>query len=392
MKKPIAAVAAVALGAGLALVGVVTPATATPTIPAEFCEAVYETQPNPDHVAAVEEVSHIVHHDAVTETIHHEAIYRTEWKYSKHGGPGFAWVDNDEFKYVKDGVGTDEKPRHGTFYERTQNTRQVEVTAAWDETIEVTAAWDETVIDTPASDAIGEPTIEVYKGDWCEGWFTSSTTFLTLNPQNADDVSWPQTILGSGKIAPDCDVQVQQDYWAGWREQIEAILADGILSRTNGIPEDSQVVKEWTFVDGGDCPVIEEPQPEYVTPLPPTFDDFCGTKDDAVNIPADTEDSWYESFDNRVDGVGEVTVTQHLNEGFIFPRDAISTWIHVFSDEACPITEEPEEPVTPVTTTNTGTLANTGLDAGPSWALIAALLALVAGGSIGAYRLSKRSN
>ena len=65
--------------------------------------------------------------------IHHDAVTHTEWKYEKHGGEGHIWVDNDTYKYVKNGVGTNTKPSSGTYYERTEDTRTVTDHAAWDE-------------------------------------------------------------------------------------------------------------------------------------------------------------------------------------------------------------------------------------------------------------------
>jgi LPXTG-motif cell wall-anchored protein len=185
IRKPIAtALAAVLLGGSLAVASVlpaaatyeecvpqeawteVTPDIEHPAVGEEFI-----TIENPDYVPAVEEVSHIVHHEAVTETVHHEAVTHTEWKYSKHGGWGFIWVDNDTFKYIKgDGTGTDEKPRYGEFYERTQHTREVTDTEAWDEVVVVTEAWDEKVIDVEAQPAQGEPTIEIENPDYVAAW------------------------------------------------------------------------------------------------------------------------------------------------------------------------------------------------------------------------------
>lgn len=91
--------------------------------------------PNPDYVPGW------------TETIEHPAEYKTLWKYTKHGGHGFIWVDNDTWKYIdSDGNGSDKKPGKGvTYYERTQHTKQEKVKNAWTETIEHPAQGEETI-------------------------------------------------------------------------------------------------------------------------------------------------------------------------------------------------------------------------------------------------------
>lgn len=60
-----------------------------------------------------------------------EAVYGTEYKYSRHGGPGELWLPNNTYKYVlADGTGTDAKPSSGVYYERTSSTRSVLITPA----------------------------------------------------------------------------------------------------------------------------------------------------------------------------------------------------------------------------------------------------------------------
>ena len=135
------------------------PAQGSPTI----------TVPNPAYVPATPDQATIVHHDAVT---------RTEWKYAKHGGRGEIWVDNDTFKYVdKYGTGSNVKPPYGDYFERTQKTRIVTVTDAWDEPVVIpgTPAVGEPTIEVPnpyyvpavpGTPAIGEPTVEVPNPDY----------------------------------------------------------------------------------------------------------------------------------------------------------------------------------------------------------------------------------
>lgn len=128
------------------------PAQGTPTI----------VIPNPDYVPGWTET---IEHPAEYVTVHHEAEYKTLWKYTKHGGHGFIWVDNDDYKYIVDGVGTNDKPEwweFKTFYERTQHTKQELVKEAYDEQVLVKDAWTET-IEHPAQ---GEETIEVTNPDY----------------------------------------------------------------------------------------------------------------------------------------------------------------------------------------------------------------------------------
>lgn len=74
---------------------------------------------------------------------------------------------------------------------------------------------------------------------------------LDTPPVDASDVSWPQTYVGAGQVAPtQCGVWYQQDQYKGTRAEIDAILADSTL--TYG--EDFDVIETWKFVYGGDCP------------------------------------------------------------------------------------------------------------------------------------------
>lgn len=91
-------------------------------------------------------------------------------------------------------------------------------------------------------------------------------------------------------------------------------------------------------------PVVVEP--EFVTPLSPTFDEFCSVDRDAVNVPEDTDAYYYELDDQRVDGVGVVTVDVFANEGYAFGEETVTSWSHDFTNEACPttVTETPAPP------------------------------------------------
>lgn len=89
-------------------------------------------------------------------------------------------------------------------------------------------------------------------------WIVSEV--YTANPQNADDVAWPQTYLGAGQlVAPTCDTWVQQDHYQGTRAQIDAVTADGILERNGDWYEDGAIgMGQWVFVYSGAC---ETPPP-----------------------------------------------------------------------------------------------------------------------------------
>lgn len=69
--------------------------------------------------------------------------------------------------------------------------------------------------------------------------------------------TWPQT-LDTGACGSSW---LQIDLYRGRQSAIDAILADGQLTKTNGVPEDSQVVQSWRYVAQAAC----EPEP---TPTP----------------------------------------------------------------------------------------------------------------------------
>lgn len=363
MKKILAALTALAFGSGLALVAVAMPASATtPTIPDAYCSPVFETQPNPDYIPEVLEISHVeivTDSPEILEVSHTEYLYKqlvtgkTKWQDSLTWNPGLGWYYAHETRSVID-VAYSPAVTH-----------------------------EETIIDVAYQAPVGEPTIEVQTGEWCEGWWTSQTTFLNENPQGADDVSWPQTILGAGKLAAECGQQLQLDFWAGTRAQIEAIIADGQLSRVDGTPEDSQVVKAWEFAEGPVCvPVKPEPRPY---------------SDQGSEFTCELVTEWTE------EGVFDLTLIENVwveNELPTFERhstERVPTEAELLARgcveaEEPPVVNEPpvEEPVTPAKVSTPDGLAYTSLNPGVSWALMAALAALIAGSTIGAYRLSRR--
>ena len=153
----------------------------------------YTTEDNPDYVPATPDT---------TETVHHDAVTHLEWKYTKHGGYGFIWVNNNTFKYIDQyGNGSNSKPNKGWYYERTQHTRTVVDCEAWDEVITIpgTPAQGEPTIQvwhdgTPAQ---GEPTIQV----WHDG--TPAQGEPTIEVENPEYIpAWTETIEHEAVVCP----------------------------------------------------------------------------------------------------------------------------------------------------------------------------------------------
>lgn len=116
-------------------------------------------------------------------------------------------------------------------------------------------------------------------------------------------------------------------------------------------------------------PVEVDPVPEYteVEYLPPQFVDVCGTENDEVQVPSDTEGVTYS-----VKWINDYTVvvTATVNEGFAFRYGdgalySMVTENYVFDTEPCPSPVDPTPPVAenPVEVpADVETLAETGLD------------------------------
>ena len=125
------------------------PAVGEPTItvdhPAETVDHPAETV---DHPAET------VDHPA--ETIDHPAVTQTQWKYVKHGGHGFVWLDNNDQPKVK----IDDH-----WYQRTSHTQVITISEAWTEVI--TEAWTE-VITEAWTEVITEAWTEVISEAWTE--------------------------------------------------------------------------------------------------------------------------------------------------------------------------------------------------------------------------------
>lgn len=139
---------------------------------------------------------------------------------------------------------------------------------------------------------------------------------------------------------------------------------------------------------GDDCVA-----PLVITAVPPApvFTDKCGTGDDDVMVPADTDEFVYAH--TWTDNTVVVTVT--ATEGHELPEGAADTWKWTFTDEPCsavvPPVKKPEvkKPVVPIVpAVAPRQLASTGVDS-PQFGALAALALLIAGGTavaIGARR------
>ncbi|MGV3564195.1 MAG: hypothetical protein ACO1ON_13035 [Nocardioides sp.] len=122
----------------------------------------------------------------------------------------------------------------------------------------IVAAAALTVI-TPTTAHAGDPIIEVT--EWFsmplpEGGWTAKPTEATA--------TWDQP-HDPDRLA--CGSWWQVDDWKGKKSEIEAILADGMLSMTPEGPEDRNVIQRWDFVEQPPC---AEPEPTQtpVTPAP----------------------------------------------------------------------------------------------------------------------------
>jgi len=373
MKKIISAsLTAALLGSGLVL-ATALPASAA-TVPAEFCAPVYETQPNPDYIPEVPEVSHVetvVITPEVPEVSHTEYLYKQhvtgkeKWRDSLTWNPGIGWYYAGETRTVID---VPYQP------------------AVTEEVV---------VIDVPYQPAVGEPTIQVQTGEHCEVWVTWETTFLVDNPKNDQDVTWPQSFIGFGKIAPVCDQQVQQDRYVGSREAIDAILADDIL--TGNPPEDSGVVKEWLLVDGGKCAPAPL-DPDVVV----TYGEFGGAEPTCetpevtwtrerttVTTPYIVVGDPHSGWSQVLDVENAVTVTETDEETLVVEHDGDCELTPVEEPEE-PV-EEPEEPVSE-TAPPSDKLAYTGASGDSGLFTALALSLLVVGGGFVAFAARRKQH
>lgn len=348
MKKILSAsLAAALLGGGLVLATASSASAAT--VPDESCQAVFETQPNPDYIPEVPEISHV---EVVVDTPEVPEVSHTEYLYKQLITGKEKWLDSLTWN-----------PGLGWYYAH-------ETRVVVDVPYQPAVTHEETVIDQAYQPAVGDPTIQVQTGEHCEVWVTWQTTFLTENPQGANDVTWPQSFIGIGQIAPVCDQQVQQDRYVGSREAIDAILADDTL---DGLPpEDSGVVTSWVLVDGGVC-APEPNAPDVVV----SYGEFGGDTP-TCEVP---EVTWtrerttvttpYVVVGDPHSGWSQVLDTE--NATTVVDTDEV-TEVHVYDGDCTPpATEQPETPVKASSTSQE--LAQTGTDLTPLWAALGGLIA-----------------
>ncbi|GAA1775892.1 hypothetical protein [Agromyces lapidis] len=84
---------------------------------------------------------------------------------------------------------------------------------------------------------------------------------------------------------------------------------------------------EWTFtIDDAPCPPTEVPVGGE-----PTFSDTCGVDNEKLTVPADTDFvDWNHSESN-----GVITVTATAKKDYVFPKDAQTEWTFTIDDSDC---------------------------------------------------------
>ncbi|WP_207454626.1 hypothetical protein [Desertivibrio insolitus] len=82
-------------------------------------------------------------------------------------------------------------------------------------------------------------------------------------------------------------------------------------------------------------------------PLAPVFLDKCGTADDEVILPEDTDEFYYQA--DLEDGMAVVTVI--ARDGYVFGDEAVTSWAHTFTDEPCTVQTVVTPPAPQVTVT-----------------------------------------
>ncbi|MCU1422699.1 MAG: hypothetical protein JWN36_2350, partial [Microbacteriaceae bacterium] len=178
------------------------------------------------------------------------------------------------------------------------------------------------------------------------------------NPDGLTGVGnwWASKPLGtvSSTPAPNPGYQFSwgtlNDYLAAWPNatitQVGYSLGSG--AQGDGVVHSISVGCDTFTFTNADVPV------SYVAPV--TFKDVCGTGDE-INIPTGVSGYHYVTDDQRVLGVGTVTVTAVADAGHSLPGKGSYSWSHTFlsdSDNGC-VAFEGDPTVTPQTC---------GLDAG----------------------------
>lgn len=179
----------------------------------------------------------------------------------------------------------------------------------------------------------------------------------------------------------------------GWGYQQDKVKHDGNLIFPQNItyPNDSGMgwppIYDAKHGELSGLPAcITEPPIEYVTPLPPTFEECTATTAAKVNVPTDTPQVKY----TRTDAVGtngtlvRIIATPALSN-VEFPAQTASTWQFEVTDKPCPTpTETPVPPTeTPVPTQE---LAETGFKEDVLWPMFWVALATMVLGLVLALR------
>ena len=224
---------------------VYTPAVGKPTM--------IVTVPNPDYKPAVPEVAEVSHTDYrakryVVDAPAQEAVFKTQWKYVKHGGHGEIWVDNNNAKYV-DGNGNPVDFWDYPKYERTSKTRQVEVSPA----IPEQGHWEENHF-------------HEHPGD---GWTILSESkhvtqeYVPGSPAEGSETI-EQEVTNPDYVAP--------TYTPGYHKEIPAKYIPAVGSKTITIdnPDYQPATPEIPGTDAVGEPTIVVPNPEYVPAVPGT--------------------------------------------------------------------------------------------------------------------------
>jgi hypothetical protein len=79
----------------------------------------------------------------------------------------------------------------------------------------------------------------------------------------AQTATWPQTLATGAQ----CGGWDQVDVYRGHQSVIDAILADGQLTKTGGVPEDSRVVQSWSYRAQPACVVVPPVEPPTDPPV-----------------------------------------------------------------------------------------------------------------------------
>jgi len=287
------------------------------------------TKPNPDYVPAVAEVPEQSHTDFhakryVVDAPAQEAVYATQWKYVKHGGKGEVWVDNDSAKYV-DSNGNPAEWGDWPIYERTQKTRQVEVSPAVPEQ----GHWEEnhfhehpgdgwTILSeskhvtqeyVPGSPAVGSETIDVEEANpdyvpptyvpahkvWVPPVYTPPVGKPTMVIDNPDYVPATDEIPGTDAIGEPTIVIENPDYVA----EIPATPGTPAVGEPTIVVDNPAYVPAVPAVD--EIPAVGEPtlevtNPEYVPAVPAIpGTDAVGTET-IITLNPDYEPAWVETI------------------------------------------------------------------------------------------------